>query len=145
MPVQLSDQEKIDRAAFHEEVRFYKKQQWAVTTAGVALLGALLATVRGEHLGLCEKSFAVFFIVAGVCAGGYFLDDLQSALARVRRRLDPSDPAGLVSRWPCWQHFLTVVRRRPDATTRGLDIVCLHKGILVVSAVVVLWALFKDP
>ena len=145
MGVQLSDRDKIDRAAFHEEVRFYKRQQWAVATAGVALLGALLATVRGERLEVWEKSCAVFFIVAGICAGGYFLDDLQSALARVRRRLDPSDPAGLVSRWPCWRHFLAVVRRRPDATTRGFDIVCLHKGILVVSAVVVIWALFKDP
>ena len=40
----LSDEEKIDRAAWHEELRFDTKQQWAVATAGVILLGALLTT-----------------------------------------------------------------------------------------------------
>jgi hypothetical protein len=73
MGVQLSDKEKIDRAAFHEEVRFYKKQQWAGTTAGVALLGAFLATARG-HMTISEKYVAVVVIVVAVCAGGYFLD-----------------------------------------------------------------------
>src|SRR6516162_6599917 len=43
---ELSDKEKIDRAAYHEEVRFLKKQQWAVATAGVLLFGALLAAIR---------------------------------------------------------------------------------------------------
>jgi hypothetical protein len=38
----LTDQEKekIDRAAWHEQVQFLKRQQWAVTTAGVVLFGA---------------------------------------------------------------------------------------------------------
>jgi hypothetical protein len=53
--VQLSDQDKIDRAAFHEEVRFYKKQQWAVATAGVVLLGAFLATVSDVHMTALDK------------------------------------------------------------------------------------------
>ncbi len=122
--VQLSDQEKIDRAAFHEEVRFYKKQQWAVTTAGVVLLGGLLATVRDLHMTTVGKVGVVVLIAVGVCAGGYFLDSLQSGLANVRGRLDPDD----------W-----------EAATRGLDIVYLHKCILVASAVVVGLALFfKD-
>jgi uncharacterized membrane protein len=86
---ELSDRDKIDRAAFHEEVRFYKRQQWAVATAGVALLGALLATVHGVHLTELERYLAVVLIVVGVCAGVYFLDSLQKALATVRRRLDP--------------------------------------------------------
>jgi uncharacterized membrane protein len=89
--VQLSDQEKIDRAAFHEEVRFYKKQQWAVATAGVVLLGAFLATVNDVHMTALDKFLAVVLIALGVCAGGYFLDSLQTGLADVRRRLDPSD------------------------------------------------------
>ena len=88
--VQLSDQEKIDRAAFHEEVRFYKKQQWAVATAGVVLLGAFLATVNDVHMTALDKFLAVVLIALGVCAGGYFLDSLQTGLADVRRRLDPS-------------------------------------------------------
>jgi len=120
----LNDQDKIDRAAFHEEVRFYKKQQWAVATAGVVLLGAFLATVRDVHLTALDKFLAVILIVAGVCAGGYFLDSLQEGLANVRRRLDPSDR---------------------DATTRGRDIVNLHKAILVFSVLVVVWALFRHP
>ena len=35
---ELSDKDKIDRAARHEEVRFLKKQQWAVATAGQTAL-----------------------------------------------------------------------------------------------------------
>lgn len=122
--VQLSDQEKIDRAAFHEEVRFYKKQQWAVATAGVVLLGAFLATVSDVHMKALDKFLAVVLIALGVCAGGYFLDSLQTGLADVRRRLDPSDH---------------------DAAIRGRDIINLHKAILVGSALVVVWAVFKLP
>jgi hypothetical protein len=116
MGVQLSDREKIDRAAFHEEVRFYKRQQWAVTTAGVVLLGAFLATVRGPHMTELVKSLAVVPIAVGLGAGCYFLDSLQEALANVRLRLDPYDP---------------------NPATRGGDIMYLHKFILVVSALVV--------
>ena len=122
--VQLSDQEKIDRAAFHEEVRFYKKQQWAVATAGVVLLGAILATVSDVHMTALDKFLAVVLIALGVCAGGYFLDNLQTGLADVRRRLDFSDH---------------------DAAIRGRDIMNLHKAILVGSALVVVWAVFKLP
>jgi hypothetical protein len=43
----LSDEEKmIDRAARHEEVRFLKKQQWAVAAAGVVLIAGLLAILK---------------------------------------------------------------------------------------------------
>ena len=51
----LSDEEKIDRAARHEELRFYKKQQWAVATAGVILLGALLTTAFNVHITALNK------------------------------------------------------------------------------------------
>jgi hypothetical protein len=122
MGVQLSDQDKIDRAAFHEEVRFYKRQQWAVATAGVVLLGAFLATVHDVHMTALEKSLAVVLIAVGLGTGCYFLDSLQEALATVRRRLNPFDRG---------------------AATRGLDIMYLHKAILVVSALVVVCALFK--
>jgi uncharacterized membrane protein len=122
--VQLSDQEKIDRAAFHEQVRFYKKQQWAVATAGVVLLGAFLATVNDVHMTALDKFLAVVLIALGVCAGGYFLDNLQTGLTDVRRRLDFSDH---------------------DAAIRGRDIMNLHKAILVGSALVVVWAVFKLP
>jgi uncharacterized membrane protein len=120
----LSDRDKIDRAAWHEEVRFLKKQQWAVATAGVLLLGALLATIRNMHMTALDKFLAVVLIALGVYAGWLFLDDLQYGLADVRRWLDPAD----------------------RAATRGREIMHLHKFILVASALVVAWAvLFKLP
>src|SRR5262245_53974620 len=118
----LSDKEKIDRAAWHEEVRFLKRQQWAVTTAGLALLGAFLATLGNAGLRPCEKALAVLFIMVGICAGGYFLDDLQDGLATTRKSLDPKDP---------------------NPKTRGGDILLLHKLILVGGALVVVWVLLR--
>ena len=122
---ELSDKDKIDRAARHEEVRFLKKQQWAVAGAGVLLLGALLATIRNMHMTVLDKFLAVVLVAIGVYAGWLFLDDLQYGLADVRRWLDPVDR---------------------DAATRGREILYLHKFILVASAVVVVWTvLFKLP
>jgi hypothetical protein len=119
----LTDKEKIDREAWHEEVRFLKKQQWAVATAGVVLFGGFLATIRNYHMTPLDKFLAVLLITIGACFGWWFLDDLQCGLAKVRRALDPADR---------------------EATTRGREIVYLHKAILVASAAVVVWAvLFK--
>jgi hypothetical protein len=120
----LSDLDIIlDRAARHEEVRFLKKQQWAVATAGAVLSGAFLATVSNYHMTALDRFLAVVLLVVGVGAGWFFLDDLQRGLARVRRALDPADY---------------------EAATRGSKIVNLHKAILVASAGVVGWAvLFK--
>jgi hypothetical protein len=115
----LSDQQKVDRAAWHEEVRFLKKQQWAVATAGAVLSGAFLATVNNYHMTPLDRFLAVVLLVGGVWAGWFYLDDLQCGLARVRRALDPDDD---------------------EAGTRGSPIVNLHKAILVASAVVVGWA-----
>lgn len=112
------EKEKIDRAARHEEIRFLKRQQWAVTTAGVVLFGAFLAIIRNHDMLKWEKSLAVLLIVVAVGAGCFFLDDLQDGLAGVRRALDPNDP---------------------NPRERGEDILRLHKAILVASAAVVLW------
>jgi hypothetical protein len=113
----LSDREKIDRAAYHEEARFYKKQQWAVTAAGVVVLGALLAVLRQQHITPLDKLLAIALIAAGVSAAIYFLNDLQDALGRVRRELDISDTS---------------------ASLRGRDILGLFKLILIGSAGVAL-------
>ena len=45
----LTDKEKIDREAWHEEVRFLKKQQWAVATAGVVLFGGFRSEVSSAQ------------------------------------------------------------------------------------------------
>jgi hypothetical protein len=123
---ELSDKEKIDRAAYHEEVQFLKKQQWAVATAGVLLFGALLAAIRDMPTATAlDRLLAALLVAAGVYGGCFFLDDLQDGLAKVRRSLDPNDH---------------------DAATRGVGVVRLFKSILVVSAVVVVWAVvFKLP
>jgi hypothetical protein len=117
------EKEKIDRAARHEEIRFLKRQQWAVTTAGVVLFGAFLAIIRNHDMSGCEKHLAVLLIVVAVGAGCFFLDDLQDGLAGVRRAVNPNDP---------------------NPRERGEPILILHKAILVASAAVVLWVvLFK--
>jgi uncharacterized membrane protein len=118
-PLTDQEKEKIDRAAWHEQVQFLKKQQWAVTTAGVILFGAFLATMRNHAMSEWEKYLAVLLIVVGVAAGCFFLQDLQDGLATVRLALDPNDP---------------------NPAGRGDKILFLHKAILVVSGLVVLWA-----
>ena len=121
----LSDKDKIDRAAQHEELRFCKKQQWAVTTAGVVLLGAFLTAVTNVRITALDKFFAVILISLAVCAGWFVLDNFQEGIVKVRCALDPADR---------------------DAAIRGREILSLHKSILVASAVVVGWAvLFKLP
>ena len=121
----LSDKDKIDRAAQHEELQFFKKQQWAVATAGVILFGALLATARNWHMTPLDRFFFVILIFFGVLGGWYFLERLQESMAGVRRALDASDTS---------------------AQTRDEDILSLFKLILVASALVDLWAiLFKVP
>jgi uncharacterized membrane protein len=122
---ELSDKDKIDRAAWHEELRFLKKKQWAIATAGVLLLGGLLAAIRNMHLTALDRFLAVMLIAIGVYIGWLFLDDLQYGLASLRRSLDPMDR---------------------EATTRGREMLHLFKFILVATAVVVVWAvLFKLP
>ena len=121
----LSNKDKIDRAAQHEELRFYKNQQWAVTTAGVVLLGAFLTTVGNVRITALDKFFAVILIFLAASAGWFVLDNLQEDIVKVRRALDPADR---------------------DAAIRGREILSLHKSILVATAVVVGWAvLFKLP
>ena len=96
---ELSDKDKIDRAAWHEEVRFLKKQRWAVATAGVLLLAGLLATIRNMHLTALDRFLAVMLIAIGVYAGWLFLDDLQYGLADVPTLVGPGRPRRSNS-WP---------------------------------------------
>ena len=117
---ELSDKDKIDRAAWHDEARFLKKQQWAIAIAGVLLLAGLLAAMRNMHLTALDRFLAVVLIAIGVYVGWLFLDELQYGLVRFRRLLNPTDQ---------------------DATISGREILHLLKFMLVASALVVVWAL----
>jgi hypothetical protein len=114
----LSDEEKIDRAARHEEVRFLKRQQWAVAAAGVVLISALLTFLKDVHVTRLDKFLILVLITAGVAFGCYFLNDLQCGLARVREALDPRD----------W-----------EASTRGRPIMLLLLAILVGTLLFAWW------
>src|SRR4051794_22805204 len=93
MEPQLSDREKLDHTARHEEVRFAKKQQWSVTTSAVTLLAAIFGIT---HLvepgpGLREKIAATIFVVAILGSAGLFLWKLQDHLSETRTLLDRTD------------------------------------------------------
>jgi hypothetical protein len=45
-----------DRAAQLEEIRFAKRQQWAIATAAVTLLAAVFGIARTTKLDTAEKS-----------------------------------------------------------------------------------------
>jgi hypothetical protein len=119
----LSDEEKIDRAARHEELRFYKKQQWAVATAGVILLGALLTTAFNVHITALDKLLILILIALALSADWFVLDKLEEGIVGFRRTLGPA-----------------------DAVIHGREISGLLKFILVASGLVVAWAVvFKLP
>ena|SRR5262245_32880447 len=119
----LSDEEKIDRAARHEELRFYKKQQWAITTAGVILLGALLTIAFNVSITALDKFLILILIALALSAGWFVIDILEEGVVGVRRALGPF-----------------------DAVIHGREISGLLKSILFASGLVVAWAVvFKLP
>ena len=119
----LSDEEKIDRAAWHEELRFDTKQQWAVATAGVILLGALLTTAFNVHITGLDKFLILILIALAISAGWFVLDSLEESIVGVRRALGPA-----------------------DASIHGRQISGLLKSILIATGSVVAWAVvFKLP
>ena len=121
--INLSDEEKIDRAARHEELRFYTKQQWAVATAGVILLGALLTTAFNVHITALDKFLILILIALAISASWFLLDYLEEVIVDIRRALGPA-----------------------DAVIYGRKISGLLKSILVASGLVVAWAVvFKLP
>jgi len=119
----LSDEEKIDRAARHEELRFDTKQQWAVATAGVILLGALLTTAFNVHITGLDKFLILILIALAISAGWFVLDSLEESIVGVRRALGPA-----------------------NASIHGRQISGLLKSILIATGSVVAWAVvFKLP
>jgi hypothetical protein len=80
------------RASDHEEVRFTKKQQWAVTAAGMGIMLALYTTAKqAASVGASERLIVLGLILITPLACSWFLWSLQEHLSEVRLRLDPDD------------------------------------------------------
>ena len=109
-----------DKANIYEELRFAKNQQWAGATAAISLLAAIYAAEKGSALGLGEKiaTAALIVLVAGV--GGWFLIKLQMYIYRTRLDLNPADSG---------------------ASLRGVDVLAVLIGAIVLSAVFVFYIL----
>lgn len=118
----MSDQQNsVDRAARHEELRFAKKQQWYVATSAVTLLAGIFAIARSTTLSEVEKAAATVFIVLIASFGTVFLCKLQSHMMEKRKELDPADSCPWV---------------------RGSDVLLVLAGIIVLGAAVVFYFLW---
>lgn len=118
----MSDQQNsVDRPAWHEELRFAKKQQWYVATSAVTLLAAIFAIARGTLLSDDEKGIASILILLIASFGILFLCKLQHHLKEVRKKLNPGDSGAWV---------------------RGSDILFVLAGIIGLSAVLVFYFLW---
>ncbi|MFZ0096748.1 MAG: hypothetical protein WBX05_09025 [Pseudolabrys sp.] len=114
----------VDRAAWHEEIRFAKRQLWGVAAAGLALLGGLLAALPSlRPFRLYEKwvGALVVLLIWGGCF--YFLRSLRGHLVQVRKEFGEESES---------------------ASKRGLDILWLFVGALTIGALIVGYALFRD-
>jgi len=113
------------KAAFLEEIRFAKQQQWTITAAVVGLIGGAYSIAHSieQSLAPWEKALAAILVVVVVVAGIYWLIDLQGHLYRTRLRIDPYDP---------------------DPKWRGSEIASGMGGAMIISAIVVCYLLLRD-
>ena len=70
------------KAAYLEELRFAKRQQWTITAAVVAFIAGAYNVVK--PLGPWDKVVATILVTTVVVAGIWWLFDLQSHLRRCR-------------------------------------------------------------
>jgi len=99
-----------------EELRFAKRQQWAVTV--VTLIAGAYSMV--QPLGPWEKRVAIRLIWIVVAGGWYLLCSLQCHLRNTRLAIDPDD------RYPL---------------LRGADVVIGMVGVIIISAGAVCYSL----
>jgi len=75
-----------------DELRFAKRQQWSITAAALALLGAVFGVAHTMvPLGPSEKALAAIFALAIGITASWHLISLQNHLARTRRQIDEKD------------------------------------------------------
>jgi hypothetical protein len=115
---QTNDDE--DRAQRFEELRFAKKQQWAVATAVVTLLGAIFALQHAADAGPGPREKVALAVIITLIAtlGCSFLVMLQNYMRVTRLLLDPCDQ---------------------DAGLRGVSILGALIGVIILSAFGVLY------
>ena len=109
------------KAAYLEELRFAKRQQWTITAAVVASIAGAYNVVKS--LGDWEKLGATILVVVAVGGGIYWLLDLQRHLRNTRLAID---------RWD------------PDPWWRGADIASGMAGAMIISGIVVCYLLLRD-
>src|ERR1700675_1629415 len=88
-----------DRPQWFEELRFAKKQQWAIATASVTLLAAIFALTRSAHggdPGPIEKIALAVVITLVATFGCTFLVTLHRYMRDTRLCIDPTDKDALL-------------------------------------------------
>jgi hypothetical protein len=117
----MSDQEDKDRAAKLEELRFAKRQQWSIATSAVTLLAAIFGIAHVFTPKPTERGVAIVLIGLIVGFACWFLCQLQHHLKVTRLDLNPQDK---------------------NPWFRGVDVLGVLAGIVVVSGVVVAYYLW---
>ena len=107
-----------------DELRFAKRQQWAVTAAAIALIAGIyhIADNADPPMAPWEQHLAVFLVLAVAAGGIWMLFKLQGHLERTRLAVDKKDPNP-------WQ--------------RGLDVVIALVIAITVSAIAVCYSFWR--
>ena len=103
-------------------MRFIKKHEWTIATTAITLLAAIYAVIHGEReaLGSREKIIIGILIALVAVFASFILAGLHAHLKRVRVDYDEKDP---------------------DPWFRGISIVGILIGAVIVSGVFVLYFL----
>jgi hypothetical protein len=107
-----------------DELRFAKRQQWAITAAAIALIAGIyhIADNADPPMRHWEQHLAAF-LVLGVAGGGIgMLFKLQGHLCRTRLAMDKKDP---------------------NPWRRGLDVVIALAIAIAVSAIAVCYSFWR--
>jgi hypothetical protein len=82
------------RAAHMEEIRFWKRQQWAVGGYAIALIAGAFHMMQSvpQPLGPYEKGVASVLVLVIARGGGRLIWELQESLEKTRKVLDQEDP-----------------------------------------------------
>ena len=107
-----------------DELRFAKRQQWAVTAAAIALIAGIyhIADNADPEMAPWEQHLAEFLVLIVAAGGIAMLFKLQGHLCRTRLAIDKKDPNP-------WQ--------------RGLDVVIALVIAITVSAIAVCYSFWR--